>query len=381
MSDPTVRPGTQPLAFPPRRLEGAPSDKPSVAGQLAALGQKATAVAGGATGTVQAGGAVLEGLGKAVEGDVLAGGVQAAKGLAAAVEGARGTLDHLGRIAVAAGQSRLLSTAVQLRQSVGEATRVGRTGQGLSAGADAVSRLQGAGTAAGSVAEGLGKLAEGEALGGAVEAAQGSSEAVRAVAEAAGNVKKVGEALGGAEGRLARTASAIEQRVGDASRLGRTAAAAGGTAAVVAGAMHVAGGITQLREGKTLEGAAQAIGGVGEIAAGVGQAASAASSLAPGVAGSLAKVAGRLGPVVGAAAGAVQVATALKGNPEPDYKAAATGLMGLAGNALLPVPPVGTAVGGALVAGAVVLENWGTVSKALSGTGDAISRGWKALAG
>ncbi|MEB3221281.1 MAG: hypothetical protein VKS61_04840 [Candidatus Sericytochromatia bacterium] len=402
MTDPVARPGTQPLTPPPPRrppaqapapegavalptgdaprpAEAAPRDRSAVeTGRL--VGGRAVAGARSAQEAAEAGGKIIEGVNLLGDGDLLGAAAQAGAGIAGAVEGTRTAANHLSKAGANAGSARLAAVARHLRDAVGERSVVGRTGQGAGGTATAARGAQGALEAGGNLTEGLNQALAGDATGGGVQAAKGFSETVAAAREAAGGARRVAQAVGGEQGRLTQAAERMERHLGEASRVGRLGQAAGGGAAVVGGALNIARGVEQVRQGDLLQGATTAVGGAGEVAAGTAQVARTLEAVTP-VAGTVARVATRLGPALGAIAGTVQVASALTQKPEPDYRAAATGAMTTVGSALLPFPPAGTAVGGALVAGAAVLENWNAIAGAARGGLGLLSNGWRSLVG
>jgi putative membrane protein len=398
MTDPIARPGTQPLsplparqaptppgaeapaptAEAPRPADGAPRDRSLVqTGRL--VGGRAVAGARSAQEAAEAGGQIIEGVNLLAGGDLLGAAAQAGAGVAGAVEGTHRAANHLSKASATAGHTNLAAVSRHLRDAVGEHSVIGRAGQGAGGTAAAARGAQGALNAGGGITAGLDQALAGDAVGGGAQAARSFSETVHAAHEAAGGARRVGQALGGEQGRMTQAAERVERHLGEASRLGRLAQGAGGGAAVVGGALHVSEGVGQMRQGEVLQGLATAAGGAGEVAAGTAQVARAAASLTP-AAGTVAQLAGRAGPVLGAIAGSVQVVSALR-QAEPDYRAAATGAMSTVGSALLPFPPAGTAVGGALVAGAAVLDNWNTIASATQAGLGAVARGWRSLVG
>jgi len=213
-------------------------------------------------------------------------------------------------------------------------------------------------------AEGLGQMADGNYVQGAITTGQGVVGAINDAGGVAAGTRTAASLMKGGDNVLGRAADRVTARIGEGSKVATRTAGAGGMLAAAGGGLQVYNGIQQMREGKGVEGGLTAAGGAISVAQGVG---SAAQALAP--AGKLATSVGlRAAPVLGVLSGGIQTAQALAKTP-PDYTSAATGAMTTIGSALMPFPPVGTAVGGALVVGAAIVDNWGAISGAANMVG------------
>jgi hypothetical protein len=147
---------------------------------------------------------------------------------------------------------------------------------------------------------------------------------------------------------------------------------AGGVLGLATNSIKTTQGVNELLAGDTRKGLVDvASGGVG-LVSNVGSTATglqAASALTKvGEASTLIKGAGVVGETLGKftpgltiAAGAIQTVGALTTHP-PDYKVAACGTATAVGGALMFFPPVGTAVGATIVAGAAIVQNWDAIS-------------------
>lgn len=207
-------------------------------------------------------------------------------------------------------------------------------------------------------------LGDGSLAQGLVDTGQAGVEAVKGVGDTA-------KALQGGAGRLGLGERRTFQLVGKLAqgldgevakvRLG----GAGGALGALGGGVQMVRGAQALLKGEWALGSADLLGGGAATAQGVGLA---AKALAP--AGRLAAgLGGRAIPALGVVTGGAQSLRALSCDP-PDYKTAATGAMSAVGSALLPFAPVGTAVGGALVVGSMIVDNWEAISSAADFVGD-----------
>jgi hypothetical protein len=232
---------------------------------------------------------------------------------------------------------------------------------------DKANKITGTVTGAENVAEGMNRMANGDIIGGGVEAGKGAIQVVKGTATTAQTVSQVGNAVGGGDHGIVKAADKVAGAL-TSEKTTKVLGAAGGVLGAAGSAVTAAKGAKEIANGDYVHGGLDlAQGAVGEVQA-VG---TVAKALAP--AGSVATaLGGKVVPALGVAAGAIQTAQALAKDP-PDYTHAATGAMTAVGSALMPFPPAGTIAGGVLVAGAAVIDNWDTISAAADKVGGVAS--------
>jgi len=215
--------------------------------------------------------------------------------------------------------------------------------------------------------EGVQQLSEGN-MAGLIDVGQGAVNLAKGAGESVVNVGAMAKKFSSETNRLVRLADRVGEHLQDGARVGKSLTVGGSIFGSLGGGAAILKGIDTFKHGDRTAGIGQVVSGASNVAESV-------SSLTAAVAskGSLAAkvgsgVGGRVVPILGVAGGLVQVGAAVTKTP-PDTKAAATGLMNVAGSVLMPFPPVGTVVGGGLMAGAAIIDNWDAISGAASKAG------------
>ncbi|MEB3284137.1 MAG: hypothetical protein VKN33_02475 [Candidatus Sericytochromatia bacterium] len=228
------------------------------------------------------------------------------------------------------------------------------------------------------VSDGIQAIGEGNYLEGVRKTGKASIDAIN---DTVALINEINKGPGAASTRLQKLATSLNNTVGADTRLGQRLAIAGSGFSVLGGALNIKGGVENIQAGNVLEGGIQVFGGTVNSAQGLAKIGAATLNTSSKL-GAASNTAGiflkKAAPVLGVASGVMQATVALNKTP-PQYAKAATGAMTAAGSALAPFPPIGTLVGGSLVLGAAVIDNWEAISGAAKGVGGLLSKGWNAL--
>ncbi|MDB5100083.1 MAG: hypothetical protein JWM80_4504 [Cyanobacteria bacterium RYN_339] len=244
----------------------------------------------------------------------------------------------------------------------------------LKAANDKVNSITGTATGVNDVMDGMTKMANGDLIGGGVEAGKGALSVIDGTGTTAKTVSQAANLVGAGNNRAMQTVDKVAGALTSDKTTARLGAAGGVLQGVSAGAEAVKG-VNEIRDGKYLQGgldlAEGAVGmtqSVGTVAKALAPASSVATALG-----------GKVIPALGVASGVLQTAQALSKDP-PDYTHAATGAMTAVGSALMPFPPAGTIAGGVLVAGAAIIDNWDTISSVADKVGGGVADAAHAVA-
>lgn len=192
-----------------------------------------------------------------------------------------------------------------------------------------------------------------------------SSRAGGAVEDLSGRMGTASEVLGAAQTVVV---------LGDAVMSGDLGEVAGAVTELAVGEIRqdlatVRAGVADLAEGEILQGTAELVAGSAGLADDVADAATFVGAV------STASVVARGAPVLGLVAGAAEVGVALAADP-PDYEAAAVGSIETVGSAMMMVPGPTQVVGAALVAGAMIYENWDSITSGAGAAVDWLASWW-----
>lgn len=206
-----------------------------------------------------------------------------------------------------------------------------------------------------------------------VDATQGYVDLVSGAGDTAAGLRGANV---GTQGIASRLVEGLSDAMDESTRLGKGLIVGGGSLGAVGGGAQILGAVNTLSEGKVAEGSFDLVGGMARVGEGVGMV---AGALRP--AGAIATTLGTRGvPILGAVAGAAQIGSALSQDPA-DMTSAATGLMTTVGSAAMLFPPVGTAVGGAMVATAAIIDNWDTITAVGGAAAEGVGKAADAVGG
>ena len=210
------------------------------------------------------------------------------------------------------------------------------------------------------------------------DAIQGLTDGAQSLVDVVSGAADTSAGLTEAARNAARPALNFAERVadtmGEGTKLGNGMMITGGALGVVGGAAQTWGGANKLMDGdasNNLEGGMELAQGALRMGEGGGMIFATAAANSARFAGAATAVGGRVVPILGAGAGVVQFTNALMKDPA-DVTSATTGAMTAIGSAAMLFPPVGTAVGGVMVATAAVIDNWDTITDVAGKAADAV---------